>query len=99
MDVSRIILGPVVTEKAESQKGAHTYTLRVSPRATKVDIKNVLSKFYDVDVVSVRVMRVGGKVRAFRGSTTRVKRHPFKKVIVTLAPKSKTLDLTTFKNK
>lgn len=97
MDLSRVILGPVVTEKAERQKAdAKTYALRVSPRATKVDIRAALKRIYDVDVLDVRVLRVGGKLRAIGRTRTMQKRHPYKKAIVKLAPKSKALDLTAF---
>jgi len=98
MDLSRVILGPIVTEKAESQKAnAKTYWLRISPRATKIDVKAALKRLYDVDATSVRVVNVGGKVRAMGRQRTMQKRHPFKKAIVKLSLKSKALDLTSFK--
>ncbi len=98
MDLSQVIIGPVVTEKAERQKANRTYTLRVSKRATKIDVKNALRRFYDVEVESVRVMRTTGKVRRFGRGNVMMKRQPFKKVIVTLVPKSKALDVASFKN-
>ena len=98
MDLSRVILGPIVTEKAEQQKNANkTYSLRINPRATKIDVKAALKRVYDVDAVSVRMMLVVGKTRIIGRSKTMKKRHPYKKAIVKLAPKSKTLDLTSFK--
>jgi len=98
MDLSRVILGPIVTEKSETQKVvARTHTLRVAPQATKVDIKSALKRFYDVDVSNVRVMRVPSKIREVYRRGVMQKRHPFKKVMVTLAPKSKALDLASFK--
>jgi len=98
MDLSRVIIGPVVTEKAERQKVNRTYTLHVAHKANKIDVKNALSKYYDVEVTSVRAQRVPGKVRSSRGSGTRQKRHPMKKVMVTLSPKSKALDLAAFRS-
>lgn len=97
MELSRVIVGPVVTEKAERIKADRSYTLKVAPSATKVDVQNALKKFFDVEVTSVRVMRVGSKTRAVGPYKTFTKRHPFKKVIVTLAAKSKGLDLAQFK--
>ena len=58
MDLSRIIIGPVTTEKSERQKVHRTYTLTVHPAATKVDVQNALKRQYDVDVASVRLIRV-----------------------------------------
>ncbi len=96
MDLSRVIIGQVVTEKAEGLKSQRTYTLRIAPKATKVDVKAALKKYYDVEATSVRVMRVSAKSRRFRGGVME-KRHPFKKVMVTLESKSKPLDIATFK--
>ena len=98
MELSRIIMGQVVTEKSERQKAdGRTYTLRVDPAATKVDVANALEKFFDVDVQSVRMHRVRVKARALGGNRVLTKRHRSKRAIVTLAPKSKALDLTAFK--
>ena len=96
MELTRVILGHVVTEKSEIQKQGKVYALRVSPAATKVDIKNALRKFFDVEVQSVRALRVGSKTRSI-GPRSIVKRRPFKKVFVTLTKNSKGLDLTQFK--
>ena len=96
MDLTRTIIGSIVTEKAERLKMQRTYTLKVAGGATKVDIKNALRKFFDVEVTSVRVQRVRAKKRPFgRGEMT--KRKPYKKVMVTLASGSKALDLAQFK--
>ena len=98
MDLSQVIIGQIVTEKSETLKAASkTYTLKVAPKATKVDVKNALRKFYDVDVTSVRVMRTTPKSRRFGRGNTMETRARFKKALVTLAPKSKALDLATFK--
>ena len=101
MDLSRIIIGPVVTEKAERLKAgsgasSHTYTLHVAPDATKVDIKNSLKIFYDVDVTTVRIIKTQPKVRNLGAGKIMEKRHAYKKALVTLAAKSKTLDISAF---
>ncbi len=97
MELSRVIIGPVVTEKAERQKTLRTYTLRVHPHATKIDVKNALKRFYDLDVSSVRALRTSPKTRAVGQSKLIEKRHREKRMLVTLPAKSKTLDLSTFK--
>ncbi|MBU0766558.1 50S ribosomal protein L23 [Patescibacteria group bacterium] len=96
MDLSRVILGSIVTEKSERLKVNRTYTLKVAPDSTKIDIKAALKRYYDVNADSVRVMRVVAKNRAIRGGTMQ-KRHPYKKVMVTLDKQSKTLDIANFK--
>lgn len=98
MDLTRVILGPVVTEKAEALKiGAHRiYTLRVDQNATKVDVRNALQKYFQVEVDSVRVMRTRPKSRTL-GAGSMEKRHRSKKMLVTLAKDSAALDLASFK--
>ncbi len=99
MDLSQVITGEVVTEKAENLKKQpkKVVTLSVNGNATKVDIKNALKKFYDLDVTAVRIMRVSPKTRLIARNKEMLKRPRFKKALITLSPKSKGLDLTTFK--
>ena len=97
MELSNVIIGQIVTEKAESQKGANMYTLNVAPKATKVDIKNALRKYYDVDVLKVRIIRTRPKSRKYGRGNSMEKRHRSKKAMVTISQKSKALDLVTFK--
>jgi len=96
MELTSVILGQLVTEKTERLKEGRTYTLRVAPHATKVDVQNALKKFFDVEPTSVRVLRVGAKSRAL-GTSSMVKRKPYKKALVTLSKNSKALDLAQFK--
>jgi large subunit ribosomal protein L23 len=98
MELTHVILGPVVTEKAERQKSARTYSLAVAAGATKVDVTKALEKFYDVEVKSIRVMRVRAKSRPFGGNRNLEKRHAMKKMLVTLTSDSKALDLASFKS-
>ncbi|MBI3336595.1 50S ribosomal protein L23 [Candidatus Peregrinibacteria bacterium] len=93
MNLSSVILGVIVTEKSQRLKDQHVHCLRVHPQATKVDILNALRTFFDVDVLKVRTAHVGGKVRVMGGGKVIHKRHSYKKVLVTLAPKSKPLDI------
>lgn len=98
MELSRIIMGQIVTEKSERQKATdRAYTLRVHPDATKVDVTKALTKHFDVQVQSVRMAWVVPKTRALGGSRVLTKRHRSKRAYVTLAPKSKVLDITAFK--
>ena len=96
MDSTRIILGPVTTEKSERLKGQRTYTLRVHPQATKVDIFTTLQKYFGVEVQSVRIQRTKPKWRETRTRAVIRKRDPQKVARVTLKPKSKALDLANF---
>lgn len=96
MHLSSVIIGPVVTEKAERLKLLGTHVIRVLPNATKIDVKNALRKYYDVEVASVRVLRTVPKTRMLGQGKSMEKRHRQKRMIVTLAKKSKPLDLANF---
>ncbi len=96
MHLSSVIIGPVVTEKAERLKLALTYVIRVKPEATKIDVKNALTKYYDVEVSSVRVLRTVPKTRIVGQGQVMEKRHRQKRMIVHLTKKSKPLDLANF---
>ena len=96
MHLSSLIIGPVVTEKAERLKAAGTYVIRVKPEATKIDVKNALRKYYDVEVESIRVLRTVPKTRIVGQGTVMEKRHRQKRMIVSLSKTSKALDLTHF---
>lgn len=100
MPFTRIILGPVVTEKAERLKAQpkRTYTLWVVNEATKIDVRSALEHLYDVEVEHVRIQRTTRKTRSFGQAQTMVKRPARKKALVTLTEKSKALDLTLLKN-
>lgn len=97
MELSSVIIGPVVTEKAERLKALGTHVLKVDQNATKIDVKNALRRYYDVDVASVQVLRTRPKSRVMGQGSMLEKRHRSKRMIVRLTKKSKTLDLSTFR--
>ncbi len=96
MLLSSVIIGPVVTEKAERLKTLGTYTIKVHNQATKVDVKNALRKFYDVEVASIRVLRARPESRTGQRGEEIEKRHRSKRMIIRLGKKSKALDLMHF---
>lgn len=101
MNLAHVIVGPVVTEKAErlkAQEGKHVYTLWVAPTATKIEIKKALNRHYDVTAATVRVMKTQPKTRQLGAGVVMEKRHAGRKVMVTLAKDSKALDLTSFRS-
>ncbi|MBI1812168.1 50S ribosomal protein L23 [Candidatus Peregrinibacteria bacterium] len=99
MDLTSVIAGPVVTEKAERLKAQgprRTYTLQIHPSSTKIDVKKALKKYFDVEAVSVRIGWVRPKQRSLQGAGMMEKRHRSKRAIVTVSEKSKPLDLSAF---
>jgi large subunit ribosomal protein L23 len=78
------VIRPLVTEKSTHQAMTRgVYTFEVAPDANKTQIKNAISKIYNVKVVDVRTATRKGKPRRsgrVMGSTKN-----WKKAVVTLA--------------
>ena len=87
-----IIVSPVITEKATNLTEQNKVVFRVSPKATKPQIKEAVEKLFDVKVTGVNTLVTKGKKKIFRG--LRGQRSAVKKAIVTLA-EGETIDVTT----
>ena len=84
MDASRVLRRPVVTEKSTSLQERGRYVFEVDPRATKLQIKQVVQEAFEVRVLGVNTMMVKGKRKRFGPRFSQGK--TWKKAIVTLAP-------------
>lgn len=60
---SNILGAPLITEKSTRRQSEGWYTFRVSPQATKIDIRRAVQEKYRVHVTRVRVSTVQGKLR------------------------------------
>ncbi|MBL0318392.1 MAG: 50S ribosomal protein L23 [Alphaproteobacteria bacterium] len=86
-----IIRSPIITEKSTALSELNKFAFKVSPDATKTGVKNAIQTLFKVEVQSVNILNVKGKVKLFRGR--KGKRSDYKKAIVTLT-KGQTLDFT-----
>ena len=66
IDLDRILIEPVLSEKANIMRDDGKYVFKVDPRASKLQIKEAVRKLYNVTPVSCNVMRVGGKPKRQR---------------------------------
>jgi len=94
MNLTQVIIGDTVTEKAERLKGKKVHTLRVHPKATKIDVNNALRKHYGVEPKAIRIVKVRPKTRLVARGRSVQKRDAAKRALVTLSEKSKALDLS-----
>ena len=62
----RVLIEPVLSEKANVLREEGKYVFRVDPRATKLQIKEAVRRLYNVNPVSCTVMNVGGKPKRQR---------------------------------
>ncbi len=87
MELTKVLLLPVVTEKSTHAQSARKYTFMIHLKANKVEVKNAVAKAYGVKVTDVNIIPVLKKVRLAGRGRTITKRRNGKKAIVTLAPK------------
>jgi len=85
MEIHRVLIRPLVTEKSNMGPQQGKYTFKVDRRATKEEIKRAVEQRFKVTVVAVNTANVRGKERR-RGWRSRGKRPDWKKAYVTLAP-------------
>lgn len=84
----RVIVRPLITEKATRLSGEGKYAFEVQRAANKTQIKDAVEKGFDVRVEKVNVMTMKGKPRRIVGN--RIKHQPsWKKAVVTLVPGDK----------
>ena len=87
-----IIVAPVITEKATIASEHNKVVFKVSPKATKPQIKEAVEKLFDVKVLAVNTLVRKGKVKAFRGVFGQ--QQDFQRAIVTLEEGHR-IDVTT----
>ena len=84
MNYADILIEPVVSEKATALREQNKYVFIVQPAATKIQIKEAVSKLFNVKVVDCTTMNVMGKMKRIRGKPGRTS--SYKKAIVRVAP-------------
>lgn len=89
MRADRVIIEPVLSEKANAAKESKDYkryTFKVDPKANKKEIVAAVKELFKVDCTSCNTMNIGGKPKFSRGKGGNVKGYTssWKKAIVTL---------------
>lgn len=87
-----VIVSPVITEKSTFVSEFNQVVFKVSPKATKPQIKAAVEALFGVKVTSVNTTTRKGKVKRFKGIVGR--QSDVKKAIVTLA-EGQTIDVST----
>lgn len=91
-----IIKRPLLTEKAMKSNEQGIYAFEVTPNANKIEIKKAIEALFEVQVDSVRTLRIKGKVkvRNTRKGVMRGRRPMMKKAYITLK-KGQTIDIVS----
>lgn len=85
-----IIKRPIVTEQSMEGVEAKKYVFEVSPSANKIEIKKAVEEIFGVEVARVNTMNYMGKEK--RQGVHVGRRPAWKKAVVTLKEKSKTIE-------
>jgi large subunit ribosomal protein L23 len=88
----KIILAPVITEKATLVSQYNQVTFKVASWATKPQVKAAVESLFNVKVDGVNTLNQKGKTKRFRGRPGQ--RSDVKKAIVRLA-EGHTIDVST----
>ena len=90
MTAYEIIKRPIVTEQSMDQMADRKYTFEVDPNANKIEIKKAVEEIFGVTVEDVTTMNMYGKLKRMGMNIGR--RPAWKKAIVKLTEKSKTIE-------
>lgn len=77
-----IIVRTLTTEKTARAAADNKYYFEVLKTADKCSVKNAIQNIFGIDVESVNIINMEGKVKRFKG--TKGKRKSVKKAVVTL---------------
>jgi large subunit ribosomal protein L23 len=81
--LASILLAPIVSEKSTlAAEDSNQFVFKVKKVATKLEVKKAVELMFDVEVDSVQVLNVKGKVKRF--GQTLGKRSDWKKAYVRL---------------
>ena len=79
---SRVLVAPLITEASTMAAELNKYIFKVTRDATKIQVRKAIEALYQVKVISVKTINVGGKKR-MRGRIEG-KTASYKKAIVTI---------------
>lgn len=78
-----VLQRPVITEKSTAASEQNKVTFKISPTATKNDVKAAVEAIFKVSVLKVNTINTEGKIKKFKGRDGQ--RSDVRKAIVTLA--------------
>ncbi len=84
-DPRDIIIAPVVSEKSYDLIEQGVYTFKVSPKASKPEIRDAVEAIWDVEVLKVNTINRKGKRSRVRGTNRIGSKPDTKRAIITLA--------------
>ncbi|MEK7807088.1 MAG: 50S ribosomal protein L23 [Chloroflexota bacterium] len=84
MNIHKVLVKPVITEKSTMLQESGKYTFRITPKANKTVVKEAVEKGFDVTVIDVNITKIHGKRKRY--GPRLAKQPDFSKAVVTLKP-------------
>ncbi len=84
MDLKRVIIRPIITEKSMVATSRGQYAFEVDPAATKKQISQAVRRFFAVEPIRVRTVVMKGKERRSMRTRQASRLGNWKKALVTL---------------
>lgn len=79
---SKILIKPVITEKATNLQNFNQYVFEVGYKANKIEIKKAIKELYNIEPKEIKIVKVRGKQVRYGKAVGRTSN--WKKAIVTL---------------
>lgn len=89
MDLTQILIKPIITEKSIQDAAQSWYTFAVAKAANKGEIKKAVEGQFKVSVLAVKTLTAKGKSKRVGRRRQEIKQSPWKKARVKLAPEQK----------
>lgn len=91
MNLTRVIIAPVISEKSMNNSAYGKYTFKVLKSANKYDIKKAIEEKFKVNVLDVTTVNIKGRKQNIRTKTRNIEvaKSDFKKATVRLAKDQK----------
>lgn len=93
MNLSQVIMKPVLTEKSVRGELGNKYTFVINQDATKVDVKQAIKALFGATAIKVNIKKGMPKFRLGRGRRPMQKRAAARQAIITIKAGEK-IDLT-----
>lgn len=81
-EIGRILLNPLLSEKASNMKPLKKYVFRIAVDSNKIEVKNAIEELYKVKVEKVNIINMAPKYKRVR--TQYGYSRAWKKAVVTL---------------
>jgi large subunit ribosomal protein L23 len=82
INTSKILIRPIITEKATFLSGDNKYVFEVSSEANKIEVAKAFETTYKIKPIKINIVRVKGKAVRYGQTSGRTKL--WKKAIITL---------------